>query len=65
MQKSLRYGLFFSIPPGITLGSGFYLMTGQKGIGLAAGFILGFLIFGFVLIGREYGSADERLAEGP
>lgn len=65
MRSSLQYALLFSIPAGTTLGSGFYLITRQQWLGLTAGFVLGFLVFGFVLLGREYGSVDERLAEAP
>ena len=65
MRRSLGYALLLSIPAGTTLGSGIFMLTREATLGLVAGLALGVLVFGLVLLGREHGSADERLADGP
>jgi len=65
VTRSLAYALLFSVPAGTAIGSGIWLMTRETTYGLAIGLVVGVLVFALVYLGRERGSGDESLAEGP
>lgn len=65
MRRSLGYALLLAVPAGTTIGSGIFMMSGEPDLGVIVGLVLGIVVFGLVLLGREYGSPDEDLAEGP
>jgi hypothetical protein len=65
MRRTLVYALLLAIPAGTTIGSGIFMMTGRGDLGLVVGVLLGCFVVALVILGREYGAADEGLAEGP
>jgi len=60
MRPSVRYGLLIAVPPAFTAWSGTFLIADAPVLGAGIGLVFGALLFGLVVLGREYGSEDGR-----
>ena len=60
MQTSLVYPLLFAAPPGLALGVGVTLLTGEIAFGVAAAVLLGGAILALVLLGTAVGATDRE-----
>lgn len=60
MRKSVLYALLIAVPPAFATGSGAFLIGEDPLLGVVLGLVVGGILFSLMLLGREYGSRDDR-----
>lgn len=60
MRRSVAYASLIALPPAFATGSGVLLLTERPLLGAGFGGLLGLVLFVIMILGREYGSSDEK-----